>query len=160
MKCDLREEMGPLVTRHQQRLRHLCVGAGSLAICTFAGAAQCTVSTTSVAFGAYDAFSNSPADITGTVTVSCDASATYSMAIDTGGSGSFNRKMSSGVNQLAYNVFTESTRNVVWGDGTGGTSRMSGSGTGGNHIVYGRVPARQNVRSGNYADSLIVTVEF
>lgn len=28
------------------------------------------------------------------------------------------------------------------------------------HTVYGRVPARQNVRAGGYADSLTVTVSF
>jgi hypothetical protein len=37
---------------------------------------------------------------------------------------------------------------------------VNGSGLGATHIVYGRVPARQNVRVGSLADGLVVTVDF
>jgi spore coat protein U-like protein len=147
----------------RQRLRRIlrmCVGVGWLTVVTLGHAALCTVGTTSVAFGAYDSFSNSPTESTGTVTVSCDAAAPYSVAINAGGTGSFNRAMSFGANQLAYNLYADSARTVVWGDGTGATSRVNHAGTGAVDIVYGRVPARQNVRAGSYGDSLIVTVEF
>jgi len=148
---------GPVAARRWLRLG---AGMALLAACTLARAALCTVSTTSVSFDAYDTFSNSPGESTGTVTVSCDAIATYSLAINAGGSGSFSRAMSFGADQLAYNLFTDATRAVVWGDGTGATARVNQLGTGATHVVYGRIPARQNVRAGTYLDTLIVTVEF
>jgi spore coat protein U-like protein len=127
---------------------------------TLAHGAQCTVATNSVAFGAYDTFAVSAADSTGSVAVTCDVAASYSLAIGAGGSGTFSREMASGGNRLAYGLFTDATRSVVWGDGTGATARVNGSGLGATHIVYGRVPARQNVRVGSYADALVVTVDF
>jgi len=50
----------------------------------------------------------------------------------------------------------------VWGDGTSGTVTLSGVGTGitANTTVYGRIPARQNVRVGHYVDNIVVTVNF
>jgi spore coat protein U-like protein len=40
------------------------------------------------------------------------------------------------------------------------SARVNGSGLGATHVVYGRVPARQNVRAGSYADTLVVTLDF
>lgn len=136
------------------------LGAGLLAAALHACAVQCTVQATSVAFGAYDPFANVPSDSTGTVSVSCDGAATYSIAINSGGAGSFNRVMSSGAGLLAYGLYADAARSVVWGDGSGGTSRVNHAGTGSADVVYGRIPARQNVRAGSYADSLVITVEY
>lgn len=163
MKRDQWTALRPALTRRRlHRIVHLCVGVGLLAVFTLTDAAPCTLSATPVGFGAYDTFSISPKDSTGTVTVSCDTGVAYTVAISAGGSGSIsNREMSFETNRLAYNLFTEPTHTIVWGDITGGTL-VNGTGTGSNqiHTVYGRVPARQNVRAGTYADSLIVTVEF
>lgn len=142
--------------------RTRCLGAGLalLAAASLAQAASCTVSTTSVAFGTYDPFSNVSNDSTGAVQVGCDAAAGYTIAMHAGVAGSFSRAMAFNADRLAYNLFTDATRMVVWGDGSAATSRVSGFGTGATHTVYGRIPAGQNVRAGSYADVLIVTVEF
>lgn len=144
-----------------RRMRCLFSAAGLLASAASAQAATCTVSATSGAFGTHTFLVASPSDSTGSITVSCDAGASYSLGILGGFTGTFTRAITSGSNRLAYNLFTDATRTVVWGDGTAGSARVSSSGTAGaTHTVYGRVPARQNVPAGSYADSLIVRVEF
>lgn len=128
-----------------------------------AAVAQCSVSTVGVAFGSYDVFHNAPLDSAGTVTVDCAASVPYTVAISTGMSGTFvARTMLNGPNALQYNLYLDAARVTIWGDGNGGSSALGGTGTGlpVQHTVYGRVPARQNVRAGAYVDSLTVTVSF
>lgn len=144
-----------------RRIKHLLWGMGLLASVASANAASCTVSTTSVAFGSQTFLVTSPSDSTGSITVGCDAITAYSIGILGGFTGTLTRAMRSGSNQLGYNLFTDSTRTIVWGDGTAGSARVSSSGTtGATHTVYGRIPAKQNVPAGSYSDSLIVRVEF
>ncbi|MET3441077.1 spore coat protein U-like protein [Variovorax paradoxus] len=143
--------------------RRLCTLGVCLGLYVGAGpsnAAQCTVSTTGLAFGAYAPFSTAPNNSNGSVQITCDAVASYSIALATGGSGSFDRAMASGTYRLKYNVFTEPSRTIVWGDGTGGSSSVTGSGTAATIPLFGRIPARQNVGVGSYTDTLIVTVSY
>jgi len=142
-------------------IRYVLSGVGLLLSLASAQAATCTVSVTGVAFGTHTFLVTSPSDSTGTITVNCNAVAAYSIGIIGGFTGTFMRAMTSGSNQLSYNLFTDATRTVVWGDGSGGSGRLNSAGTtGGTHTVYGRIPARQNVPAGSYSDSLIVRVEF
>lgn len=142
-------------------IRGVLAGAALLVPLASAHAASCTVSATGVAFGTHTFLDTSPSDSTGTITVSCDAVAAYSIGLVGGFTGTFTRAMTSGSNQLGYNLFTDATRSVVWGDGTGGSARVSTSGTfGASHTVYGRIPSGQNVPAGAYSDALIVRVEF
>lgn len=140
-------------------------------------AADCNVTVTGVAFGLYDPTIATPDDSTGTVTVICNytgggaSGITYSVAFSRGNSGSYaQRQMRAGTQSLNYNLFGDSARSVVLGDGTGGTSILSGSftvgpgvGNGtrtGTHTVYGRVPASQPVDPGSYSDPIVVTLTF
>ena len=131
---------------------------------------NCRVSTTPVSFLNYDVFSNSPAYSTGTVAVDCNNPDHHplpvTIAINRGGSGSFNpRQMrrAAGGDRLNYYLFTDASRAVIWGDGTGGTSTVTNTVTRNspwNATVYGMLPARQNVRVGSYSDRLLVTVTW
>lgn len=143
------------------RTRSVVLAVAWLVSAASAQAATCTVSTTSVAFGTHTFLAASPSDSTGTISVRCDAVTSYAIAILGGFTGTFARAMTSGSSQLSYNLFTDATRTVVWGDGSAGSARVSSSGTtGATHSVYGRIPARQNVTAGSYSDSLVVRVEF
>jgi len=122
--------------------------------------AACTVSAAGVAFGSYDPFSGTSLDSTGNVAVTCSPAAPYTVALSPGYAAQTGREMRSDANALAYNLFTDATRSSVWGDGTGLTSTVSGSGTAGGHPIYGRIPARQNVAAGSYSDTIIVTISF
>jgi spore coat protein U-like protein len=135
------------------------------------GATACTVSTTGIAFGTYSPIGNGSRESVGSVDVSCSATAggTVSYAITfTAGAGTYSaRQMASGANRLAYNLFTDSPRTLVWGDGSGGTSFVSDryslvtSPTARSYNVYGRIPGGQTrARVGSYSDNITVTVTY
>jgi len=131
---------------------------------------NCSVTTTPVTFGNYDVLSASPLNSTGTVSINCNnpekRPMPISLAISSGGSGTFNprqMKAAIGTDRMNYYLFTDPARTIIWGDGTGGTSLVTGVITKTdvlNTTIYGKVPARQNIRAGSYSDSLIVTVNW
>jgi spore coat protein U-like protein len=125
-----------------------------------AWAAQCTVSATPVAFGAYDPFATTPLDGVGGVQVRCDVSVAYSVALGAGNGTVADRRLVSGPSFLRYGLFTDAARAVPWGDGTGGTNLLSGQAMQADHVVYGRVLPAQNAPVGQYADTLVVTLTF
>ena len=122
--------------------------------------ASCSLSVQSVSFGPYDTFSNSNLDSTGNIDVTCLLTTAYSITLSSGSGSYATRLMSSGGNTLGYNLYTDATRSVVWGDGTGGTSVVSGNALLASHTIYGRIPARQNATVGAYTDTITVTVNF
>ena len=128
---------------------------------------SCTISTTPVNFGTYDVFSGIPKDSTGTITVDCKnpekKPLPVTVSINQGSSGSFNpRQMTSPLgDRLNYYLFIDSSRNSIWGDGTGGSSVFIATVSKNailNSTVYGRVPAGQNISAGTYTDTLTATV--
>ena len=131
---------------------------------------NCGVSTTPVYFVNYDVFSLSPAYSTGIVAVSCNAPPQNPLAvtisINSGGSETFNpRQMmaATGSDRLNYFLFTDASRTVIWGDGTGGTSTVTNMVTKNvpwNATIFGMLPPRQNLSAGNYSDTLLVTVNW
>ena len=153
----------------------LCAHAAAIALAlgllleSASASAACTVSSTGVAFGAYNPQSGTPDDSTGTVQADCHPN-DHDIQVDIGAglSGSFaTRSMSSGAAMLNYNLYTNVARTIIWGDGTGGSSNQTltgGSVSGGTRrftgTVYGRIPAAQNVPAGTYGDTLIVTLTF
>ena len=125
----------------------------------------CSVDPTPVAFGAYAPLNDAPADTAGTLRVSCDTvTVGYTLLLSPGGAGSYSpRRLSGGAYTLAYNLYADALRTVVWGDGSGGTTTVSGAFAlpgAVDHTVYGRLPARQNVGTGAYSDTITVTVNF
>ena len=133
--------------------------------------AACTMSVTNVAFGTYDVFVSTPVDSdSGRVYVNCTANVgaatvTISASATSGGFNPRGMKYTTGTDVLNYNIYTSSARAAIWGDGTSGTSvvqlrRPSGKPApwAASQIMYGRIPARQNVSAGSYSDNLTVTV--
>lgn len=121
---------------------------------------SCTASTSGVAFGSYDPFSGTPLNAVGSISVSCNVSASYTLALSTGQGSFTNRSMLNGSHAMNYNLYTDSLHTQVWGDGTGATHTVAGSGTTGSYSVYGQLPALQNAYVGSYSDSVVVTVTF
>jgi len=128
----------------------------------------CTIGVTPINFGTYDTFSSTPLDTAGTITVNCTgdvnkADVTLGVSSTSGG---FNpRRMRSGGNDLLdYNIYTNVTRTVIFGDGTGGTSDVrvnrKGKPEPWSEIVsmYARIPPGQDVAAGTYSDALTATV--
>ena len=137
------------------------------AACAFAlawaeAAPACTISTTGVAFGTYDPTAATADDGVGSVTLDCAKNQRNAVvAIGTGGGGSYsNRRMTGTATNLPYNLYTNSGRTIVWGNGSSGTSTVTVQGGITALTVYGRIPPQQNVRAGSYSDSVVVTVTF
>lgn len=122
----------------------------------------CTVSANSLQFGSIDPLVSTDHDSTSTVTVTCATTTPYSISFDTGGGTYAQRLMSSGGNTLLYNIYTSAAYTVVWGDGSGSTSTVSGSAdtVGTDHTVYGRVPDQPTAVAGIYSDTIVVTVTY
>jgi spore coat protein U-like protein len=128
--------------------------------------ANCTVSTSPIAFGSVNPISGADVDASGGITVTCTNGTGWTAAAGVGsGSGaSFaSRRMSDGSNLLSYNIYTDSGRTSVWGDGTGSTATIGNTGDGSAQsvTVYGRVASGQtSVPPGDYDDTVSVTVTY
>lgn len=130
----------------------------------------CSVTATPVSFSNYDVFSPVPNDSTGTVSVNCNNPDKNPMpvviGISSGNSGIFTprqMRQNTGPALMNYNLFIDSSRMAVWGDGTASTSTVTGMVTRNmrlNQIIYGRVQALQNLKVGTYSDVLTVTVAW
>lgn len=130
-------------------------------------AQDCSVDATPMIFGMLESFPGPAVDSSGSVTVNCNASASYIIRLDAGlhSNGQFiTRRMSlhqaSGF--LDYNLYRDAARTLIWGDGMGGSSSVQGSSTGGIQTtsIYGRVNAGQNLQVGDYSDIITVTVDW
>ena len=121
----------------------------------------------------YDPLGASHVDAVGNIEVRCTyvglgvATPAYQIQLSAGSSNSYNnRTMRFLGNVLIYNLFVNASRSLVWGDGTGGTSRVSDSFSMGvgttsrNYPIYMRVAAAQMVNAGTYADAITVTVNY
>ena len=136
---------------------------------------SCSISSTPLSFGTYDVFSATPDDSTATLSVTCtqvsnpvgNLPVTASLSRGSGASYAA-RRMASGANLLSYNMYSNATHTTIFGDGTSGTSTISGTfpftavgqtftGTG---TIYGRIPAGQDVAVGAYADSIVATITW
>ena len=133
----------------------------------------CTIETRAMVFGDYDPTSASHHDGVSEVIYTCgdksdqgDQGAIKNIRIELsrGNSGSFQRAMSGGSERLEYNLYLDSTRSVIWGDGTGGTQYYFDPHPPNKKpvpvTVYGRVFSAQDVSVGQYADNLQVTIQF
>jgi len=130
-------------------------------------AQACQVSVLPVSFGSFDNLNN-PVDANGQVSVTqCTAPTLVTVHLDAGShsTGLFQpRKITTAAGQmLNYNLYLDSARVLVWGDGTGGTQVVSGT-TGGiaalplDMPIYGRIASGQFGSVGVYNDQITVTV--
>ena len=156
----------------------IVVGIGLLLVSLSSQAASCSLSAPTLNFGSYDPLSTTAADSSTNITVICSRTVTsgaetvvYTLALSSG-SGSFaSRIMLKGASTLLYNLYKNTARDAssVWGDGTGGSTTVSGllpalTATNptqtANHAIYGRIPSRQDIPVGVYTASVILTMTF
>jgi spore coat protein U-like protein len=133
--------------------------------------ANCTISTSPVAFGAYDPVSanaSSPLTGSGAVNVTCTSGAATKVTLgqgsnaDTGSTDAAPvRRLNDGsTNYLSYQLYTDNGYSTVWGNTAGTGVAHTGTGTQTAITVYGSVAAGQNVPSGSYSDTVVATVTF
>lgn len=120
-----------------------------------------------LSFGVYDVFGGN-LDTAGSIAYQCTSvlpGDTVTIDFNIGGAPSyFPRQMQSGVNRLDYNIYLDAARLTVWGDGTGGSSRLGPvvpvDGVTVTVPTFGRIPASQDAVVGTYTDTIIVTMSF
>lgn len=129
--------------------------------------AVCTITTSPVAFGAYDPVSaNATTDLTasGAVNVACTKGA--AATIDLGNGGNFlggSRRMASGTDFLNYALYKDAAHTQVWGSGlAGGTTAAYNAASKAVTAVtvYGVVPQNQDVTVGGYSDVVVATITY
>lgn len=143
--------------------------AAILAAPTQAHAMVCSFTAVSgVSFGNYNVYSGTAVDSTGSMTYLCNTGIASFVTIDisTGSSGVYTtRTLKKGASSLNYNLYSTAARTGnPWGNGSNNTTRYGpvlvvlGSAT--TLTVYGRIPALQNVSSGAYSDTVVLTINF
>jgi spore coat protein U-like protein len=105
-----------------------------------------------------------------TISVKCTKNTPFTVALNAGsttGDAFAQRLMGSGANTLQYNLFTTSGLATIFGDGTGGTATVPGTGLGvataASVQVFGQVPdsaTNQSAIAGSYSDTITVTVIY
>ena len=138
----------------------------------------CFVAADPVAFGIYDTTASSPTPGTGRITVDCQGNKEVAVTIElSAGNGTYAaRTMTTAMDALQYNLYLDTGYTRIFGDGSAGTevgmcsTGVTGGGCSGTNPTgtykrvvlpfFGRIPALQNVASGNYSDSIQVTISF
>jgi spore coat protein U-like protein len=154
-----------MVTPHRSGYSSRWLRAAVLAAATWLTtspliAATCTIDAQGVNFGSYDFQSTQNLDSVGHVGVTCDVDTSYSIALSPGAGSYATRLMQNGPHQLAYNLYTDVIHSTVWGDGSGNSDLINGSGTDADYPVYGSMPAGQNPYVGAYSDVVTVVLTF
>ncbi len=145
----------------------MLLATAALLIAVSAAEAACTITTTAVSFGSYNVFAGSADDGTGQITYRCTGPrpplvhTRYRKLVNRGFTP---RQMRKGSEALNYNLYLDSTRSTIWGDGTGGTQVYSQANPpNGRNIVlsvFGRIPASQDVSAGTYSATVTATIFF
>jgi spore coat protein U-like protein len=145
------------------------LGAGSAAAQTSANlsvsasvVANCTVSTGSLAFGAYDPTAGAAVDGSGTFDVTCTQGTVATLALGPGQHGSGGaRRLHSGGQYLTYELYKDSGRSDVWGSASAALSLSAAPSNSPRSVtVFGRISGSQNVAVGAYTDTVVISVTF
>ncbi|MDY7546689.1 spore coat U domain-containing protein [Glaciimonas sp. CA11.2] len=131
----------------------------------------CTVAATATSFSNYFATLATNNDGIGDVAITCTAQVaagigSYTIGLSTGSGTYINRTLISGTNFLNYNLYSDPTRLIVWGDGSAGTQTVTDSylilltPTTHHYTVYGRIPPGQSKPASTYTDTVAVTVTY
>ena len=112
-----------------------------------------------ILFGTYDVFAPTPLDTSVRLRLVCPKGQAPMVMISKGNSATYApRTLVSGPLALPYNLFLDVARQVVWGDGTEGTSYWTAPGGTAQAQIYARIPAGQDAVAGDYSDSVVLTI--
>jgi spore coat protein U-like protein len=129
-------------------------------------ASACLVTANTLSFGTYSPTSATALTGATNIFVNCTNGSPFTAALNVGsGGGSFTgRTLLSGTNTLTFNLFRDSAYSQVWGDGSGSTFTVAGTGSGlltSNTIpVYGSIPISQDKPVGTYTSLITVTISY
>ena len=137
----------------------------------------CTISTSAVAFGAYDPIvtnASTPLDASGAVTITCTkgASTTVGLGLGANAAGSVRKMKDSGSNLLTYELYQPPSTTpaaacsfsspTVWGNSGAGlfTPASAPDKNGRTYNICGQIASGQDLPFGSYTDTVVATVNF
>jgi len=125
---------------------------------------NCLISATNVSFGTAGVLSSS-LTAAGSISARCTNGDAFRISLNGGASGNVAARtllQQGGGGIVNYQLYTDSAYSVPWGDGTAGTSMVTGTGSGNAQAisVYGQVPAQSTPAPGNYSDTITATIVF
>ncbi len=152
-------------------MRHVIAAVAALLVAAPAWAGTCGFdSVTQVSFGVLDPFSPNPLDAQGELRVVCKNMNRFDrffVTLSRGTSPTYiPRTMVNGARTVRYNLYLDSARQTVWGDGVSQGTSIAGPYSPGNNVVvslpvYGRVFAGQtSVQAGTYTDVIVATITY
>ncbi|MBC8412149.1 MAG: spore coat protein U domain-containing protein [Nitrospira sp.] len=122
---------------------------------------SCIVTASDVQFAPYDIGAASAVNQSSELSVNCNTGLPYSVAIDGGANpGNSRRLAAAGGSFLDYQLCKDSACSNPWGDGSSFGTAYEGQGTGAadSVSVYGQIFANQSPPSGDYTDTVTITV--
>jgi spore coat protein U-like protein len=130
--------------------------------------AECTVSTATLNFGAYDPVAANlaaPKDSTSVINVYCTKGTLATVSLDNGlwlSGGNRRIKGTTLGDFLNYQLYNNAGRTVIWDNVNtdSGTSTSKLIPINGGFTAYGRIFAAQDVRADSYTDTILVTVNY
>ena len=128
---------------------------------------KCTVSSTRIDFGSISPRASGTSTATSNITALCTQTTIYTISVGGGSSGDILHRTLLGVksgntDSLLYNVYLDTSYGTIVGDGSQGTSVLSGTGSGilQNYTIYGLLQLNQYITPDQYQDNLSVTINY
>lgn len=124
---------------------------------------NCTIAATNIAFATQSTLA-SPVTSSGTLSVQCTNNDAYRVSLSGGQLGTVIARAMTGPTgaSIGYQLYVDGGHTTIWGDGTAGTSQLTGVGTGllQSIPVHARVPPQSTPAPGVYTDSVTATIQF
>lgn len=130
----------------------------------------CTIGAGSLAFKSYDPIVAHRINAllgVGLFTVQCPVGVAVTSMIEEGlypasdsTASSPSRRLAAGANRMSHALYQDANRSVVWGNTPASALSYIGSGVTETVSVYALIPSGQNVGTGSYSDSLVITIVY
>lgn len=124
---------------------------------------SCSIVADDLAFGSHTSLLGGVNAAAG-IRLTCTSNTAWSVGIDGGGNGNPDdrrmRRNGIGPESVGYGLYRDVGRTQVWGNTPATTVRGVGTGLQAALIAYGQVPDQPMPLSGDYRDTVVVTVEY
>ena len=120
--------------------------------------AACTITGADISFGAYVIGQTDPSDAQDNISYDCGAGRNITLELDFGGNpnGTTHRNMIGATNQqlLSYNLYQDTGRNIVWGEGAAGLDVTNTAAGVIDVPVFGRIDGGAGAPADTYSDTV------
>lgn len=124
---------------------------------------NCTIAAMNITFATQSALTK-PVTCNSMLTVQCTKNDAFRISLSGGLVGTVTARAMTGLttSRVSYQLYLDNGYSTIWGDGTSGTSQLTGIGTGFVQAVpiYAQVPAQATPAPGVYTDTVTATIQF